>query len=125
MIPVDTIKTRIVTQAANPNIKIPYKGIADCFLRVLREEGIGAFYSSLTPRLVSVVPMIGIQFGVYELMKKTIVKVPLEMRMESPTVGIPLLNELVGNKPKKGRQSNVEDGKTMEAYLDEFVEDTE
>jgi len=31
-----------------------------------------AFYRGLAPRLISVVPMIGIQFGVYEFMKKVI-----------------------------------------------------
>ena len=38
-----------------------YKGVRDCFSRVLREEGVGAFYRSLPPRLMSVVPMIAIQ----------------------------------------------------------------
>ena len=38
-----------------------YKGVRDCFTRVLREEGVGAFYRSLPPRLMSVVPMIAIQ----------------------------------------------------------------
>lgn len=72
MIPLDTIKTRIVTQAANPNkaLLIPYKGVADCFMRILREEGFSTFYKPLPPRLASVVPMIGIQFGVYEAMKR-------------------------------------------------------
>jgi hypothetical protein len=52
----------------------PYLGIVDCAIRVFREEGIGAFYRGLAPRLVSVVPMIGIQFGVYEFAKKTMLK---------------------------------------------------
>lgn len=69
MIPMDTIKTRLVTQANFPDL-VPYKGILDCAKRVLAEEGVGAFYRGLTPRLVSVVPMIGIQFGIYEYMKK-------------------------------------------------------
>ena len=70
MIPIDTIKTRLVTQMANaPN---GYQGIVDCAVRVAREEGIGAFYRGLPPRLVSVVPMIGIQFGVYEFMRRTL-----------------------------------------------------
>ena len=30
-------------------------------MRVLREEGVGAFYQSLPPRLMAVVPMIAIQ----------------------------------------------------------------
>ncbi len=69
MIPMDTVKTRLVTQMNYPDM-VPYKGINDCFRRVLKEEGVGAFYRGLTPRLLSVVPMIGIQFGVYEFMKK-------------------------------------------------------
>ena len=66
MIPMDTVKTRLVTQMNYPEL-VPYNGINDCFRRVLKEEGIGAFYRGLTPRLLSVVPMIGIQFGVYEV----------------------------------------------------------
>jgi len=71
MIPMDTIKTRLVTQiSAKAMVGTPYKGIIDCAIRVAREEGIQTFYSGLPPRLISVVPMIGIQFGVYEAMKK-------------------------------------------------------
>ena len=66
----DTIKTRLVTQLIYPHL-VPYKGIIDCGARVFREEGIGTFYRGLTPRLVSVVPIIGIHFGVYEFMKRT------------------------------------------------------
>lgn len=70
MIPMDTIKTRLVIQTCGGNSPRAYKGVADCFYRVLREEGVGAFYRSLPPRLMAVVPMIAIQFGVYEGMKK-------------------------------------------------------
>lgn len=66
MIPMDTVKTRLVTQFKYSELE-QYKGIADCFSRVLKEEGVGAFYRGLWPRLLSVVPMIGIQFGVYEV----------------------------------------------------------
>lgn len=65
MIPMDTIKTRLVTQSSMSNVK--YNGILNCFSRMLREEGVGSFYNSLTPRLVSVVPMIGVQYLVYEV----------------------------------------------------------
>ena len=51
-----------------------YKGVADCFMRIIKEEGFSSFYSSLPPRLLSVVPMISIQFGVYEFMKNSIIK---------------------------------------------------
>jgi hypothetical protein len=72
MIPMDTIKTRLVTQMNYPQLE-PYKGIIDCAKRVVKEEGIGTFYKGLAPRLISVVPMIGIQFGVYEFMKKVMI----------------------------------------------------
>ena len=69
MIPMDTVKTRLVTQAGRSSEKV-YKGIIDCAIKTFQQEGIGAFYRGLPPRLISVVPMIGIQFGVYEAMKK-------------------------------------------------------
>jgi hypothetical protein len=71
MMPMDTIKTRLVTQlSATATTGAAYKGIVDCAVRVAREEGMRTFYRGLSPRLISVVPMIGIQFGVYESMKK-------------------------------------------------------
>lgn len=69
MIPLDTIKTRLVTQGGSAVGTRVYKGIIDCAVRVAREEGMSTFYRGLPPRLASVVPMIGIQFGVYEAMK--------------------------------------------------------
>jgi Mitochondrial carrier protein len=77
MIPMDTIKTRLVTQSLAAG-SMPYKGIIDCAVRVAREEGVKAFYKGLPPRLVSVVPMIGIQFTVYEFMKKVMQKRSLD-----------------------------------------------
>lgn len=72
MIPMDTIKTRLVTQMSYPDL-VPYKGIIDCARRIAKEEGMKTFYRGLPPRLISVVPMIGIQFGVYEFMKRSMV----------------------------------------------------
>ncbi|CEM38396.1 unnamed protein product [Vitrella brassicaformis CCMP3155] len=75
MIPVDTVKTRLVTQATLGAVQ-PYKGIIDCFLRVIKEEGVGRLYRALPMRLMSVVPMIGIQFGVYEYVKSRLLSDP-------------------------------------------------
>ncbi|CAM9400155.1 unnamed protein product [Ectocarpus sp. 4 AP-2014] len=69
MIPMDTVKTRLVTQTAQAGV-VPYKGVLQTLTRIVREEGLGPIYRSLTPRLVSVVPMIGIQFGIYEFVRK-------------------------------------------------------
>lgn len=60
MIPMDTVKTRLVTQTVEAGV-VPYKGVLRTLSRIVSEEGIGSVYRSLTPRLVSVVPMIGIQ----------------------------------------------------------------
>jgi len=72
MIPMDTVKTRLVTQSRATGV--PYKGIIDCAVRISREEGIKSFYRGLPPRLVSVVPLIGIQFTIYESMKRIMQK---------------------------------------------------
>lgn len=85
MIPMDTIKTRLVTQGSSAAVlggAVPYKGIIDCAVRVTREEGIKTFYRGLPPRLISVVPMIGIQFTAYEFMKRTMQKRSLAARIE-------------------------------------------
>ena len=69
MFPMDTIKSRMMIQPAQAAIEtgmVPYKGMVDCARRVLREEGVVAVYRGLTPRLVGVVSMVGIQYIVYE-----------------------------------------------------------
>eukprot|EP01036_Dinobryon_divergens_P031943 gene31943-41437_t len=75
MIPVDTIKTRLVLQKIGDGGQ-QYAGMIDCFNKILKQEGVGSFYRSLTPRLLSVMPMIGIQFGVYELVKRLMIGLP-------------------------------------------------
>lgn len=70
MIPMDSVKTRLVTQTAMSSRQ--YKGIIDCFSSMIREEGIGSLYNSLTPRLISVVPQVGLQYGSYELIKRSL-----------------------------------------------------
>lgn len=53
----------------------PYNsGVFECMTRIYRDEGLSTLYKALGPRLASVVPMIGIQFGVYEALKKELLK---------------------------------------------------
>jgi len=108
MIPIDTIKTRLVTQASMAAVD-PYKGIIDCAMRVYREEGLITFYRGLPPRLVSVVPMIGIQFGVYEYMKRIMVE-------RSSTTTIPNEQKLQMGSPETPGSSFEET--TMEVAAD-------
>lgn len=80
MIPVDTVKTRIVTQ--RPGAEKHYTGMLDCVVKVVETEGVSALYKALPPRLMAVVPMIGIQFGVYELVKRLLVGQPPPILMK-------------------------------------------
>lgn len=59
MVPVDTVKTRLVVAPSSS-----YRGIIDGLAHISHQEGIGALYKSLVPRLVSVVPMMAIQVSV-------------------------------------------------------------
>eukprot|EP00614_Pseudopedinella_elastica_P026977 CAMPEP_0172625618 /NCGR_PEP_ID=MMETSP1068-20121228/144882_1 /TAXON_ID=35684 /ORGANISM="Pseudopedinella elastica, Strain CCMP716" /LENGTH=363 /DNA_ID=CAMNT_0013434965 /DNA_START=45 /DNA_END=1136 /DNA_ORIENTATION=+ len=74
MIPMDTVKTRLTTQTATlSGGGVKYRGIVQCFRTIVAEEGVGALYRALPPRLVSVVPMMGIQLCVYEATKRALV----------------------------------------------------
>ena len=81
-------------------------------MRVAKEEGVSAFYRGLPPRLVSVVPMIGIQFTVYEFMKRTMQKralaqktmEELQPQVTTPTPSKPFLPLLLGGKKRLEEQ---------------------
>lgn len=62
---------------------------------MLREEGVVSFYNSLTPRLVSVVPMIGVQYLVYEFMKKLMAEVPEVVAPAKGNAALPRAKVLV------------------------------
>ena len=54
------------TQAAN------YKNTFDCFHQMLRNEGVGAFYVGVIPRLGRVVPGQGIIFMTFESIQSSL-----------------------------------------------------
>ncbi|KAK9813241.1 hypothetical protein WJX72_011309 [[Myrmecia] bisecta] len=66
MTPADVVKQRL--QVA----RSPYHGIADCVLRVTREEGISAFFRSYRTTLVMNVPFTALHFATYESAKKAL-----------------------------------------------------
>ncbi len=49
---------------------IVYKGMVDCFVRTVREEGFRALFKGLAPNYVKVVPSIAIAFVSYEQIKE-------------------------------------------------------
>mmetsp|Transcript_7976 Transcript_7976/g.16590 ORF Transcript_7976/g.16590 Transcript_7976/m.16590 type:complete len:288 (+) Transcript_7976:132-995(+) len=65
--PFDVVKTRMQgTQASR------YKNTFDCFQLILRNEGVGAFYAGVVPRLGRVVPGQGIIFMSFESIQSSI-----------------------------------------------------
>ena len=62
--PLDVIKTRLqVLKRAEG--EPTYNGIADCAVRVFRQEGITAFYKGAVPRMIVIAPLFGIAQMVY------------------------------------------------------------
>lgn len=43
-LPFDFVKTRLQKQTKGPDGQLQYKGMADCFAKVAREEGLLRFY---------------------------------------------------------------------------------
>jgi solute carrier family 25 aspartate/glutamate transporter 12/13 len=64
--PADVIKTRL--QVKNTDGK-QYKGIIDCFLRILHEEGPTAFFKGTVPRIMIISPLFGITLMTYEVLQ--------------------------------------------------------
>ncbi|KAG2444147.1 hypothetical protein HYH02_009086 [Chlamydomonas schloesseri] len=49
---------------------VAYKGMVDCFVRTVREEGVQALFKGLWPNYLKVVPSIAIAFVTYEQVKE-------------------------------------------------------
>lgn len=67
--PMDTVKQRLQLKSS------PYKGVADCVGRVLREEGIRAFYASYRTTVVMNAPYTAVHFATYEAAKRGLMEV--------------------------------------------------
>ena len=50
----------------NMREQIQYKGVIDCFSKMYKNEGIGAFYKGLTPLVIKIFPSSGVFFLSYE-----------------------------------------------------------
>lgn len=62
--PFDVVKTRLQTISKGKG-EVTYKGIADCFVSVYKNEGIKAFYKGGLCRILVIAPLFGIVQGVY------------------------------------------------------------
>lgn len=55
-LPFDFVKTRLQKQTKRPDGTLPYKGMADCFKQVARDEGILRFYRGFSTYYVRIAP---------------------------------------------------------------------
>nr|XP_027090720.1 mitoferrin-like isoform X1 [Coffea arabica] len=67
--PMDMVKQRLQLNSS------PYGGVLDCVKRVLREEGIGAFYASYKTTVVMNAPYTAVHFAIYEAAKRALMEV--------------------------------------------------
>ncbi|KAK5859882.1 hypothetical protein PBY51_021401 [Eleginops maclovinus] len=64
--PMEVLKTRLTLRKTGQ-----YSGMFDCAKKILRNEGIMAFYKGYIPNLVGIIPYAGIDLAVYETLKNT------------------------------------------------------
>lgn len=55
-LPFDFVKTRLQKQSKGPDGKLPYKGMADCFTKVAKQEGLLRFYRGFGTYYVRIAP---------------------------------------------------------------------
>ena len=65
--PLDLVRTRLTTELEGHE---HYKGMRDCFKKILNEEGVLGFYSGIGPTLGVAVPNFAISYTVYGTLKE-------------------------------------------------------
>ncbi|KAL1541060.1 mitoferrin-like [Salvia divinorum] len=70
--PMDVVKQRLQLRGS------PYRGVWDCVGRVVREEGIGAFFVSYRTTVVMNAPFTAVHFATYEAAKRGLMDVSPE-----------------------------------------------
>lgn len=73
--PLDTVRRILQVQETVHAVQTApaqerYAGMVDCFVRLVRRDGVGALYSGLTANYLKVVPAVGISFVVFEATKE-------------------------------------------------------
>ncbi|XP_048354072.1 calcium-binding mitochondrial carrier protein SCaMC-1 [Sphaerodactylus townsendi] len=64
--PMEVMKTRLAVGKTGQ-----YAGMFDCAKKILRREGMKAFYKGYIPNILGIIPYAGIDLAVYEALKKT------------------------------------------------------
>eukprot|EP01018_Ginkgo_biloba_P000097 Gb_18477 [translate_table: standard] len=74
--PMDVVKQRLQLRSS------PYRGVMDCIKRILREEGLRAFYVSYRTTVVMNAPFTAVHFATYEAVKKALIEISPENASE-------------------------------------------
>ncbi|XP_074007793.1 mitochondrial adenyl nucleotide antiporter SLC25A24 [Numenius arquata] len=64
--PMEVLKTRLAVGKTGQ-----YAGMFDCAKKILKREGVKAFYKGYVPNILGIIPYAGIDLAVYELLKST------------------------------------------------------
>ncbi|KAF3781812.1 Mitoferrin [Nymphaea thermarum] len=67
--PMDVVKQRLQLKSS------PYRGVADCISRIMREEGLKGFYASYKTTVVMNAPFTAVHFTTYEAAKRVLMEV--------------------------------------------------
>ncbi|KDD75827.1 hypothetical protein H632_c481p0, partial [Helicosporidium sp. ATCC 50920] len=63
--PLELVRTRLAVCASGT-----YAGIADCVVKVSRQEGLRAFYRGIVPSMLGILPYAGVDIATFELLKE-------------------------------------------------------
>ena len=64
--PIDVVKTRLQLKGAWQR----YAGVQDCFRKIVQNEGAGALFKGVVPRMAISAPLFGITLLAFELQKE-------------------------------------------------------
>ncbi|KAF7690094.1 calcium-binding mitochondrial carrier protein SCaMC-1 [Silurus meridionalis] len=64
--PMEVMKTRLTLRKTGQ-----YSGMFDCARKILKKEGLKAFYKGYVPNILGIIPYAGIDLAVYETLKNT------------------------------------------------------
>ncbi|KAJ0979295.1 hypothetical protein J5N97_014769 [Dioscorea zingiberensis] len=80
--PMDTVKQRLQLESS------PYRGVADCVKRVMREEGARAFYASYRTTVVMNAPFTAVHFATYEATKRGLMGISPDSASDDETLAV-------------------------------------
>ncbi|XP_078075167.1 mitochondrial adenyl nucleotide antiporter SLC25A24-A-like [Mustelus asterias] len=64
--PMEVLKTRMALRKTGQ-----YAGLGDCIKKIMKQEGLIAFYKGYIPNILGIIPYAGIDLAIYETLKKT------------------------------------------------------